>query len=119
MSTVTAIESFLKDFKFKLGFWGLLLQNRLSSKNFQTLTDLEFRVEDLKRALGELQVEDYSEGPIKDLLYNGADMWVFGKDIKKREVYIKITMGQPNDKVICISFHFAEYALTYPYKKCQ
>jgi hypothetical protein len=44
-------------------------------------------------------------------------MWVFGKHVKKREVYIKITMGNPGDKVICISFHFSENALRYPYQK--
>jgi hypothetical protein len=110
------IEGFLKDFKFKLGFWGLLMQNRTNLKNFQTLTDLEFQVEHVKMVLKELELKDYSEGPLEDTLYKGPEMWVFGKTIKKREVYIKITMGQPSDKVICISFHFAENPITYPYK---
>lgn len=116
MSSIIEIERFLKDFKYKLGFWGLLFQNRLNRKNFQTLTDLEFHVEHVKIILKELEPGDYSEGPLKDTLYKGPDMWVFGKEIKKREVYIKITMGQPNDKVICISFHFAEHSLAHPYK---
>ena len=42
-------------------------------------------------------------------------MWVFGKIVSKHEIYIKVTVGQPNDKVICISFHFPEYPMTYPY----
>lgn len=119
MASITEIEGFLKDFKFKLGFWGLLFQNRTNPKNFQTMTDLEFQVEQVKTVLKELEPQDYIEGALKDTLYQGADMWVFGKTIKKRELYIKITMGQPNDKVICISFHFSEHALTYPYKKAK
>ena len=43
-------------------------------------------------------------------------MKVFGKDIKGRDVYIKITMGMANCQTICISFHLAEHPLTYPFK---
>jgi hypothetical protein len=43
-------------------------------------------------------------------------MWVFGKDVKKNEVYIKITMGFAGGSVICISFHTAEYPIRYPFK---
>lgn len=117
MITVVEIETFLKDFKYKLGFWGVIFQNRMDRKNFNTLTALEFHVPDVKRVLNTLKPADYAEGPRKDMVYNGADLWVFGKTIQKQEVYIKITMGQPNDKVICVSFHFAEHAMQYPYKK--
>jgi hypothetical protein len=44
------------------------------------------------------------------------EMWVFGKEINKHEIYIKITMGQPNQSVICISFHIAEHPMIYPLK---
>lgn len=117
MAAIAEVEGFLKDFKFKLDFWGLIFQSRLDLKNFKTLTDLEFQVEHVKAILRKLELKDYSEGPVKDTLYKGSDMWVFGKDVNKREVYIKITLGQPNDKVICISFHFAEHPISYLYKK--
>jgi hypothetical protein len=117
MVPIAEIERFLKDFKFKLDFWGVIFSNRLDRKNFQTLTDLEFQLEHVKTALRELAPENYSQGPVNDTLYKGPHMWIFGKEIKKREVYVKITMGQPNDKVICISFHFAEHPMSYPYKK--
>ena len=44
-------------------------------------------------------------------------MWVFGKLIKNHEIYIKISLGIEGSSVICISFHLAEYKMTYPLKK--
>ena len=77
---------------------------------------LEVSVNDIKNVLNDLEVEDYTGGPNKETLYKGADMWVFGKMVKKEEIYIKITIGSPNDKVICISFHLAEKKMIYPFK---
>ena len=114
MATKEGIEHFLRDFKYKLGFWGLFIRSD-RDKNFKTLTVLEFRVEDVKKELNELSVAHYLEGPVKETLYYSADMWIFGKMIQSKEVYIKISMGQPSDKVICISFHFSDYSMTYPY----
>jgi hypothetical protein len=37
--------------------------------------------------------------------------------VKKAEVYIKIRLGKPNGKVICVSFHPAERKMKYPFKK--
>ena len=45
-----------------------------------------------------------------------GDMWVFGKDAFDKEIYIKITLGQPNSKTICISFHESEHAINYAFK---
>jgi hypothetical protein len=61
-------------------------------------------------------LKDFSEGPVEEKIYGGADMWVFGKTIKKREVYIKITMGPIGSSVICISFHLAQHKMNYPFK---
>ena len=60
--------------------------------------------------------QDYVEGPIIDALNKEGEMWVFGKDVKGNEVYIKITLGYKNGQTICISFHIAEYPLYYPFK---
>ena len=46
-----------------------------------------------------------------------GDMWVSGKDAYDKEIYIKITLGQPNSKTICISFHESEYKIDYAFKK--
>jgi hypothetical protein len=45
-----------------------------------------------------------------------GEMWVFGKNVKGQEVYIKIMLGQPGRSTICISFHIAEHPLNYPFK---
>ncbi len=115
MKTEAEIASFLKDFKEKMKFWDVLFRDD-RGKNAQALIDLELRPIDRKNTLETLEIIDYSEGPIKENLYGGADMWVFGKTIKKREVYIKITMGAMGSSVICISFHLAQYKMNYPLK---
>jgi hypothetical protein len=68
------------------------------------------------KIIDSLKAIDYSEGPNKDKMGIESDLWVFGKMIKNREVYIKITMGSPNDSVICISFHSSENPMHYPFK---
>jgi hypothetical protein len=97
-----------------MNFWDVLFRDD-RGKNAQTLADLELRPIDRKKILEKLDVNDYSEGPIKEELY-GADMWVFGKEVKANEVYIKISIGFPGRSVICISFHISEYNINYPFK---
>jgi len=69
-----------------------------------------------KKILADLAIEDYSEGPLPETFYGGSEMWVFGKDVKGHEIYIKITLGRPRNPTICFSFHFAEYPMEYPLK---
>ena len=113
MITKKDVESFLKDFKIKMKVWDVLFRDD-RGKNTQTLLDLEITPNTRKKIIEKLESADYSEGPIEEILYGGSDMWVFGKEIKSKEVYIKITMGIPNNNVICISFHIAEYKIEYP-----
>lgn len=115
MSTEAEVTSFLKDFKEKMKFWDILFRDD-RGKNTQVLVDLELRSVDRKTIIEALETKDYSEGPLEEKLYGGADMWVFGKTIKKKEVYIKITMGAMSSSVICISFHLAQHKMNYPLK---
>jgi hypothetical protein len=115
MSIEASVISFLKDFKVKLGIWDVLFRDD-RGKNAQTLAELEIRPNERKAILAALEFKDYSQGPLEELLYKGADMWVFGKTIKKKEVYIKITLGASGSSVICISFHLAEHTMHYPLK---
>jgi len=113
MEQTTQIAFFLDTFKVKLGIWGVLFRSD-RQKNTQTLSDLEISVNDVKEILTDLALEDYSEGPLPETYYGGSEMWVFGKVIKSYEIYIKITLGLPSNATICISFHVAEFPMTYP-----
>ena len=115
MSTGTEVASFLKDFKGKMKFWDVLFRDD-RGKNAQALVDLELRPLERKAILEALENKDYSEGPLEEKLYGGTDMWVFGKTVKKKEVYIKITIGAMSSSVICISFHLSQQKMQYPLK---
>lgn len=115
MISKTEVATFLKDFSEKMRFWDVLFRDE-RGKNTQALLDLEFRPIDRNIVLQALEIKDYSEGPVEEKIYGGADMWVFGKTIKKRDVYIKITMGPIGSSVICISFHLAQHKMNYPFK---
>jgi hypothetical protein len=47
-----------------------------------------------------------------------GEIWEFGKRIGGNDVYIKLKIAQVgNDKIAkCISFHKAEFPLSYPLK---
>jgi hypothetical protein len=110
------VDKFLSEFKLNMKIWNIVFRNdRL--KNIQTLIDLE--ISDLQRTkiIENLLAEDYSEGPLADTLNKLSPMWVFGKQVKGKEVYIKITMGTVDNPVICISFHLSERLMKYPFKK--
>lgn len=115
MATHHEVEAFLSDFHVKMKIWSVLYRDD-RGKNTQALAVLELRPVDRTEILKNLKPPDYCEGPIKETLYGGSDMWVFGKEVKGHEVYIKITMGRPGTSVICISFHIALHSLNYPFK---
>lgn len=115
MSTEAEVVFFLKDFKEKMKIWDVLFRDD-RGKNSQALIDLELRPIERKNILEALVTKDYSDGPLEEKLYGGADLWVFGKTIKRKEVYIKITMGAIGSSVICISFHLAQSKMNYPLK---
>jgi hypothetical protein len=115
MSTEAEVASFLKDFKEKMKFWDVLFRDD-RGKNAQALVDLEIRPIERKAILETLETKDYSEGPLEEKLYGGADMWVFGKTVKNKSIYIKISMGVFGSSVICISFHLAQHKMNYPLK---
>ncbi|MFZ4740398.1 MAG: toxin [Bacteroidales bacterium] len=115
MATKQEVELYLKDFQTKMQFWDVLFRDD-RGKNLQALVELELRPIERKNILEALELNDYIEGPLEEKLYGNDDMWVFGKLIKNKEVYIKISMGMAGCSVICISFHIAEHKMSYPLK---
>ncbi len=116
MATRSEVEKFLSQFKVKLDIWGIIFLD-VRERNMQALADLNISRFERLDEIRTIQVEHYSEGPIRDVLNDYAEMWVFGKDVNGIETYIKITLGKPNLKTICISFHQAEHPMNYPLKE--
>lgn len=110
------VESFLEEFKQKFRIYGVFFKNR--DKNEQALLDLEITPKQREEFLLSLKPDDYSSGPFSDAYDpQSPDNYEFGIIIKKKEVYIKINMGKPSKRVMCISFHIAEREMNYPFKK--
>ena len=115
VATKEQVAEFLKRLKEKITAIDIIFRDD-RGKNLQTLATLEIAPIYRKKVVLDIEPEDYSEGPIVDTLNKMGEMWVFGKDVKGHEVYIKITLGQPNCSTICISFHLAEHPMSYPFK---
>ena len=115
MATKEQVEDFLKRLKEKIKVFDIVFRDD-RGKNLQTLATLEINTTIRKQVIMNIEPEDYVEGPIVDTLNKMGEMWVFGKDVKGHEVYIKITMGLPNSSTICISFHIAEHKMNYRFK---
>jgi hypothetical protein len=116
MASKNEVEIYLKELKVKMEVFGILfLDDR--GKNQQTLHDLEISPTKRKEIISSLKAEDYSQGPLEEKMRGILPMWVFGKQVKKKEVYIKVSVGVENSGAVCISFHIAEHPMNYPLKK--
>lgn len=109
------VQKFLDQFHSKMKVFGIIYRDD-RGKNQKTLEELEIVPLFRKVIIENLTVEDYVEGPVVDTLYKIGDMWVFGKDVKEREAYIKIQISELSGQTICISFHLAESPMKYPFK---
>lgn len=115
MATKQEVKKFLDEFKVKMDIYNILFRDE-RGKNTRCLLNLDIAPNIRKEIIRELTVADYSEGPKEDDLYKISPMWIFGKTVKNREIYIKISLGVENSNVICISFHEAELPINYPFK---
>lgn len=115
MITKEEVQKFLDQFNIKAQVFGIRFRDD-RGKNRETLMLLDISPMQRELIVKSLLPQDYVEGPVIDVLNKEGEMWVFGKDVKGREVYIKITLGYENGQTICISFHIAEHQLTYPFK---
>ena len=80
--------------------------------------DLGYDVDDIIERLKELKVEEYSETKIDKDDVNPLTLYVFGKVINDKLVYIKLKIRESEHKqVVCVSFHYAERDMEFPYKQ--
>ena len=118
MITRLEVSRFLRQFHEKMKVFGILYRDD-RGKNAIALQQLDIVPAYRRVIIENLTVEDYVQGPVVDELNRLGEMWVFGKDVKGREVYIKIMLGGTGYQTICISFHIAEHPLVYPFKENQ
>lgn len=115
MSDKLSVKSYLQELKQVIGIWGIIFANR-PKNSIQYLADLSISAAMRKEIILNLDVEDYSEGPLQESQQGGTEMWVFGKIIKGQEIYIKVTISKITGTPVCISFHKAEAPMNFPFK---
>ena len=115
MTSRNQIEAFLKELKSKVEIFGLIYHDN-RGKNAQAILDLNITPVKRTEIIKKLEPEDFSEGPINEVMMGLLPMWIFGKMVNTSEVYIKISLGNINSQAVCISFHLAEHPLNYPFK---
>ena len=111
IKTKQEVEQFLNQFNIKFDIWGIFYLDR--DKNAEALKALGITPKARDEIVRQLSSDDYVETLPADFF---NEMWVFGRDMDGTELYIKIALGQPNDKTICISFHVAEHPIKYANK---
>lgn len=107
---------FLNEFKNLMVWQNYRIQSHL--KNMDALIALGITGKIRDEVILSLALEDYSSGPTRDD-YKPGIYWVFGKKLDAAEIYIKlkiVTDTYGNDFAICLSFHPAEYPMTFPFQ---
>lgn len=81
-----------------------------------TLLDLGYDAYDVVEQLKTLTVEEYAETLIDKDDLNPPLLFVFGKDINNKQIYVKLKLKENQTKhVLCVSFHYAEKKMLFPY----
>ena len=91
---------------------------RMSDKNRDTLTKLGITFQQRADEIRGLRSEHYVSGPEDDHDGSGAKVWIFGKEVDKKMIYIKLrVINQNKGKKYwkCMAFHFPEWELKRPY----
>ena len=80
-----------------------------------TLLDLDYDAEDVVERLKELKVEEYSETKFDKDDVNPPTLFVFGKGINGKLIYVKLKIRDQQKQVVCVSFHYAKDKMEFPY----
>lgn len=81
------------------------------------MLDLEYDSYDIVERLEELTISEYSETLVDRDDDKPPLLFVFGKDINNKLIYIKLKIKEEiTKKILCLSFHYAKYDMEFPYK---
>ena len=115
------LRTILQDKEFNIDKDIVLIKTRKRNDKVQystayTLLDLDYNVEDVVERLKELKLEEYSESLIDRDDANPPTLFVFEKVIHGKQVYIKLKIKEKERQyILCVSFHYAEYVMSFPY----
>ncbi len=115
------LKSLLENADFDIDTDFMLIKKRKQDEEQEystpyTLLDLDYDTEDVVERLKELTVAEYSETKIDKDDLNPPLLFVFGKDINSKLVYVKLKIkGNQQKHVLCVSFHYAKKKMTFPY----
>lgn len=121
------VKVFLKELKdilnlekFNTGEDMIVVKSKKDEIEYSTeylMVDLDYDESDIVERLKELTLDEYSETLIDKDDDKPPLLFVFGKDINNRLVYIKLKIkGEKSKKVLCLSFHYAKHTMSFPYK---
>ena len=116
------LKAFLKGNDFDLDHDLILIKKKkVDDEEYSTpytLLDLDYNSEDVVSRLKELTVAEYSETKIDKDDLNPPLLFVFGKDINRRLVYMKLKIKKKENlrkHILCVSFHYAKEKMKFPY----
>lgn len=84
-----------------------------------TLIELDYDSSDVIATLRSLTAKDYLHNMIDNKPGETESFFVFIKQIKSRDVYMKVKIRKKIRQVFCNSFHFPDFPVTvseYPYR---
>lgn len=115
---LTELKNLLGNPDFNIGAdLDILMRKRSESPidpytTVNTLLALDFDKYDVFKQLMSLETNEYLETIIDDRDRSLPPFYAFAKEIKSREVYIKVKIrDRQKGKVFCVSFHFARYPI--------
>lgn len=114
-----ATQSEIKDFLFKFKFFAQNFECFSvieRDKYLQSLAELGISSSQARNVILQLTYKNYSSGPEPDLDYPGHNVWKFGYNLDGEEIYIKLSDDFSRNIAKCISFHKADFVISYPYK---
>ena len=110
-------DDFNIDYDFYLNLKDDQRRDKKYTTTYTTLA-LEYDNNDIVEVLKTLTVEDYSETKIDTDDVHPPILYVFGKKIDEKLVYVKLKIRERNRRcIVCVSFHFAMRTMAFPYNK--
>ncbi|MGB9781867.1 MAG: hypothetical protein ACPLSY_04040 [Moorellaceae bacterium] len=113
------VEEFLSNIKRLLasGNWlenlVIVKENKKGDKTHRFMSEKNITRRMVAQELLRLDITNYSHTDYDDNpKFQGELVWIFGTVYGSEEIYIKLKI---REKVICLSFHEADYDLNYPY----